>query len=328
MQPSGILATRYRHSQCGGGFPCAYRGCDPGLGAEAVDELGAIAIGGELAAARRVFAHRGNGMFGRWCQDVCGLSRTSAFRLLRARERFKECSTVEHSFDLSAIYALSSNGCPDGVRDEMVRRAEAGEHVSRKMVDDAIEQRSVRVDQHEQDPLPPRQITERAATGIVDLQRDISHLVEKWQGLSVTATEIVHALRAYADSLDTDSAPHHLTHRGPEAAAVGRESATSSALPPQNSHDAIEGPRTSADASGTRPDRECAVDGESIVRRAWADHIRVRDGRQDGRPRRNRMCQAIRLRLMVMTTMCHSRIHRIHGVRESRVDVEMFRESG
>ena len=89
-----------------------------------------LRVGHELALAQKLLSRRGNGTFGRWCTQVCGCSRTTAYRLVSAYREFEDCPTVEQSLDASALYELSKPSCPAEAKQEAIELAEQGEHIS------------------------------------------------------------------------------------------------------------------------------------------------------------------------------------------------------
>jgi hypothetical protein len=88
--------------------------------AEAVKKTttgGMFKIGNELTEAQLRLSHHGNGAFGRWCNERCGIPRTTAYRILKAYEAFKDCSKVEQTMDASVVNIqsrtkLSTGGTP------------------------------------------------------------------------------------------------------------------------------------------------------------------------------------------------------------------------
>ena len=85
---------------------------------------GMLKIGKELTEAQQRLSRHGTGTFGRWCKERCGISRTTAHRILKAYKAFGDCSTVEQTMDASAVYVLSEKSCPEEAKKEAVRQAE------------------------------------------------------------------------------------------------------------------------------------------------------------------------------------------------------------
>lgn len=86
-------------------------------------------MGGELAQARDKLAKHGNGTFGKWCVERCGISVSLAWKTIKATEQFQDRVTVTQSFDATAMYLLSAESCPEDTRDEFIERAETGEQM-------------------------------------------------------------------------------------------------------------------------------------------------------------------------------------------------------
>lgn len=95
---------------------------------------GVMEVGAELAAARDELSNHGNGTFGKWCKQRCGITSQTARNAIRVFEQFADSKTVLQSFDVSALYLLSSESCPEDAVSEAMERAGAGEHITQKSV--------------------------------------------------------------------------------------------------------------------------------------------------------------------------------------------------
>jgi len=78
--------------------------------------------------ARRIEAHdylagKGrDGEFRPWVGERCGFSKSSAYNYIQASQVFGVCPTVGQTFDATALYALSSDTCPEAATDEAIKR--------------------------------------------------------------------------------------------------------------------------------------------------------------------------------------------------------------
>lgn len=94
-----------------------------------------IAIGKELLAVKDRLEH---GQFGQWIKHYFGWSQPTASRMMQAAETFKEFNLNTLTVDTSALYLLSSNRCPDELREELIERAEGGERITHATVKQAL----------------------------------------------------------------------------------------------------------------------------------------------------------------------------------------------
>lgn len=165
----------------------------------------ALTIGRELAAARERLSRHGNGTFGEWCRQECGLSRTTAFRFMRVQQVLGDCSSVEQ-FDLAAVYAMASKECPDDVRSELIRRAESGEHVREQTVRDAVSPgRTVNDGRKGKVRSIAASDPRETSTTLDQLRDEVRQLIDKWERRSVPRHEIAQVLRESMDLLSGDS---------------------------------------------------------------------------------------------------------------------------
>jgi hypothetical protein len=94
-----------------------------------------VAIGKELIAVKERLEH---GQFGPWLQHYFGWSQPTASRMMQAASTFKSFNLNSLSIDQSALYLLSSDKCPDEIREEVLERAEQGERISHASVKQAL----------------------------------------------------------------------------------------------------------------------------------------------------------------------------------------------
>jgi hypothetical protein len=112
---------------------------------------GVLKIGKELEAARDRLARHGNGTFGTWCVERCGISRMSANRAMQAYSQFKDCNTVLQTFDATAMYLLSAESCPEDAAAEAMDRAKTGEQITAKLAKQIIKSHSPQQDDDDQE---------------------------------------------------------------------------------------------------------------------------------------------------------------------------------
>ena len=95
-----------------------------------------IDIGKELIAVKERLPH---GMFGSWLDHHFGWSQQSASNMMRAALQFGKVPKFgDLTIDQSALYLLSSDSCPDEVREEVLDTAKSGERITHKQVKEAI----------------------------------------------------------------------------------------------------------------------------------------------------------------------------------------------
>lgn len=90
-----------------------------------------IAIGGELQGVKERLEH---GQFGDWIAHYFGWSHMTASRMMSAAAVFGDKINKLLNIDTSALYLLSSDKCPDETREEIIERAEKGEHITHAAV--------------------------------------------------------------------------------------------------------------------------------------------------------------------------------------------------
>ncbi len=103
----------------------------------------AFEIGDRLEKARARLANYKNGTFRAWVEERCGISKSSAYRMIDAARNIpKEYRpTVGRYIDASALYVLSVDSCPEDATEEAIRlAAEEGERITKKRAGELIRQ--------------------------------------------------------------------------------------------------------------------------------------------------------------------------------------------
>jgi len=88
---------------------------------------GVLQIGKELAAAQKRLANHGNGTFGKWAQDRCGISRDLAYKCISVHKTFGPLglSKISTNFSASSLYLLAKQTCPKEATKEAIELAAA-----------------------------------------------------------------------------------------------------------------------------------------------------------------------------------------------------------
>ncbi len=97
-------------------------------------------IGTELAKAHEKLARHGNGVFGQWVEERCGIGRHRALNYMRVSEVFgaEDCRKFIQTFDNSAMYLLSAPSTPREALDAAIERADAGEKITHKIAKEIV----------------------------------------------------------------------------------------------------------------------------------------------------------------------------------------------
>lgn len=95
-----------------------------------------ITIGSELLAVKERLEH---GQFGEWIKHHFGWSQPTASRMMQAADAFKSFNLNNLTIDTSALYLLSSDKCPDELRESMLERAEKGERITHAKVKEELD---------------------------------------------------------------------------------------------------------------------------------------------------------------------------------------------
>lgn len=104
-----------------------------------------LKLGAELKAAQERLSNHGNGTFGKWCVERCGISRSSADKIIKSHEVFsdKVCVNFTQSFDASALYALSADTCPEAALADALKLAKKGEVITHKRAKEIIAEHTI-----------------------------------------------------------------------------------------------------------------------------------------------------------------------------------------
>jgi hypothetical protein len=86
-----------------------------------------IEIGNALLKAKEQLGH---GKFGAWLKAEFGWSERTAQRYMKAAEQFGGKPDIVSDLEPSAVYLLSANSTPPGVKDDVVRRLEEGSRLT------------------------------------------------------------------------------------------------------------------------------------------------------------------------------------------------------
>ncbi len=147
---------------------------------------GVLTIGRQLHKARAVLGRKGDGIYGEWCKKRLKISRTTAHNMLNAYLVFGDCPTVEHSFELTALYLLSKNGIPKDVIETAISIAEGGGRVTaeraRNLIGDSHEQRALddaQTEDDEDDEEPSQRSAPPKRTPLERLQKAWNDASEK-----------------------------------------------------------------------------------------------------------------------------------------------------
>lgn len=140
---------------------------------------GVLKIGAELAAARDRLANHGNGTFGKWCKERCGITPRTAQYAIAAAQQFKDCETISQ-FDATALYLLSAESCPDEATQEALERAEAGEAITTKVAKRIIKDKSPETDDEQEDEVGEDDLSDALEWSPVNCLTSIRHEVKRW----------------------------------------------------------------------------------------------------------------------------------------------------
>lgn len=96
---------------------------------------GTLEMGRELTTVQAKLAKHKNGTFGKWVKQYCGFTDRTARRCIRAFACFggEYSDTVSEYFDVSAMYLLSSDTCPDEVTEHALELARDGKRITKKL---------------------------------------------------------------------------------------------------------------------------------------------------------------------------------------------------
>jgi hypothetical protein len=91
-----------------------------------------FAMGRELKIAHDELANHGDGGFGKWCKERCGINRSTAFRYIGVVETFsgEVCCRLQQTATAEALYLLSRDTTPQDAIDKAIEVAEQGERIT------------------------------------------------------------------------------------------------------------------------------------------------------------------------------------------------------
>lgn len=92
-------------------------------------------IGEHLQAAHDLLANHGDGMFGKWCVERCGMTDRTARNYINVVEVFGKqkklvSETGSGTFDAKALYYLSRDTTPDAAIKDALKAAKNGDRVT------------------------------------------------------------------------------------------------------------------------------------------------------------------------------------------------------
>jgi len=107
-----------------------------------------LKLGKELKAAQERLSNHGNGTFGKWCKERCGISPQHALRCISTTTEFggQRFEQIVQNFDASALYLLSSDTCPEDALSDALEAAKSGEVVTHKRAKEIIANYTVDAD--------------------------------------------------------------------------------------------------------------------------------------------------------------------------------------
>lgn len=91
-----------------------------------------FAMGSELKTAHDELANHGDGCFGKWCKERCGITAQSARNYISVVDAFgdQDCKSLLQSFTAESLYLLSRDTVPQDAIDKAIQLAEQGERIT------------------------------------------------------------------------------------------------------------------------------------------------------------------------------------------------------
>lgn len=90
-----------------------------------------IELGKHLAAAQKLMAVDGRGVFLHWVRKQCGLKKQTAYNAIAVWRKFSDCPTVGQ-YDVGALYALAAESCPPAAVTSAAALADNREKISQR----------------------------------------------------------------------------------------------------------------------------------------------------------------------------------------------------
>lgn len=98
-----------------------------------------LEMGESLASAQELLANHGDGIFGKWIEAECWISKSSAFNYLNAYKALgKDCPSLGQSFTLEAIYALTAPSAPPDALKKAKKLADKGVQINSRAVKEIL----------------------------------------------------------------------------------------------------------------------------------------------------------------------------------------------
>lgn len=160
-----------------------------------------LAIGTELASVQERLANHGNGNFLEWCNQACGLSKSSVYNYLAAIRAAKDCPTIGQSSEVSALYVLGAKSCPDEARTRAIELVEDGEFITVTRAKELVRDCATTKKSPRKAKKPPM----KSVVEVSEAGGAFARILECAGGLQeeqMPVTEIVAALRRVADELE------------------------------------------------------------------------------------------------------------------------------
>lgn len=102
-----------------------------------------LAIGESIADAHELLSNHGDGLFGKWVEAECGITRQSAWRYLNAYKAFgNDCNSLLQTSTAEALYALSSPSAPPGAAKQAKKLADKGVKITEKIAKDLVKDKT------------------------------------------------------------------------------------------------------------------------------------------------------------------------------------------
>ena len=129
----------------------------------AMDAL--MTMGKDINEAHQLLAGEGrDGKFAEWIEDVCGVSRRTAYNYMHAYQRFSGCGAIAY-ITQEAMYALSGPTVPPEAAKAAAKAAEKGERIDLKYAKNLL----LKFDDEEPEPAKPKDKPAKAEPEVGEL---------------------------------------------------------------------------------------------------------------------------------------------------------------
>jgi predicted Zn-dependent protease len=125
-----------------------------------------VDIGRELATAQAVLSNHHDGVFVKWVEGACGLSRTTAYRYLNVFTRFGDSFPTVGKLEDTALYVLAEPKTPKKAVDEARKMADRGVAVTAKIAKELIAKHKPKPPEPERAPQPEQQPISEAIASV------------------------------------------------------------------------------------------------------------------------------------------------------------------